>query len=105
MARKLVDFNPVRTSPEAARLKNPKILYHIKVEDITTEGIRIVNKQGNRAVLAYDTLIISRGRRKNDSLFEELSDKAPEAYKIGDCLAAGNILKAIRSANEVARTI
>jgi len=105
IVKKLVDFNAVRVRPESIKLSNPKVLYPTRVEDITPGEISIVNKQGNKKVLPYDTLIISRGRKKNDSLFEQLKGKAPEIYKIGDCAAAGNILKAIWSANDVARKI
>jgi 2,4-dienoyl-CoA reductase-like NADH-dependent reductase (Old Yellow Enzyme family)/thioredoxin reductase len=105
IVRKLVDFNPVRACPEALRLSNPRILYHTKVEDVGPEGITVVDKQGDKTVLPYDTFIVSRGRKKNDSLFDQLEGKVPEIHKIGDCSAAGNILAAVRSANEVARKI
>ncbi|MBW1890224.1 MAG: SCP2 sterol-binding domain-containing protein [Deltaproteobacteria bacterium] len=55
--------------------------------------------------MPYDTLVISRGRSKNDALFEKIEGKAAEVYKIGDCAAAGDIQKAVWSANEVARKI
>jgi hypothetical protein len=38
-------------------------------------------------------------------MFDALKGKAPEIYKIGDCDAAGNIQKAIFSANELSRKI
>jgi putative sterol carrier protein len=101
--RKLTDINVVREGSAAERVSNPKLLFNIKVKEITTEGIEIVNKEGQKNVLPFDTLIISRGRRKNDDLFESLKGKASVVYKIGDCAAAGNIQKAIWSANEVAR--
>jgi 2,4-dienoyl-CoA reductase-like NADH-dependent reductase (Old Yellow Enzyme family)/thioredoxin reductase len=103
--RKLSDINAVRVSPEAARVSNPKVLVNVKVEDITPEGISIVNKQGRKSVLPYDTLIISRGRSANDFLFEQLQGQVKEVYKIGDCSKVANIKKAIWSANEVARKI
>jgi 2,4-dienoyl-CoA reductase-like NADH-dependent reductase (Old Yellow Enzyme family)/thioredoxin reductase len=103
--RRLTDVNLVRESPEAMRMDNPEILYYVDVEDITPEGIRIVNKDGKRRVLPYDTLIVSREREANDSLFEHLKGKAPEVYKIGDCSEVGDIKTAIWSANEVARKI
>ncbi len=103
--RKLTDINVVRETPEGARISNPEVLYYVDVEDITTEGIRVVDKDGGKRALPYDTLIISRERAANDSLFEELQGKAAEVYKIGDCSEVGTIQKAIRSANEVARRI
>jgi len=106
--RKLTDINVPRETPQAVRLNNPEILYNMEVEDITTEGIRIRGEDGEKRVLPYDTLILSRrfGERKsNDSLFDELQGKVAEVYKIGDCLQVRDIKEAIWSANEVARKI
>jgi NADPH-dependent 2,4-dienoyl-CoA reductase/sulfur reductase-like enzyme len=105
IVRKLVDTNFVREVPEAAILSNPKVLYHIKVEEIGSEGIAVTDRQGKMSVLPFDTLIISRGREKNDALFEQIKGKAPEVHKIGDCSAAAHIQQAIQTANEVARKI
>lgn len=105
VARKLSDMNVVRANPYAERLSNPEVMYNVEVDDITPDGISITDKDGKSGVLPCDTLIISRGRVKNDSLFEELQSKVKEVYKIGDCLNASNILNAVWSANEVARKI
>ncbi|MBW2060518.1 MAG: FAD-dependent oxidoreductase [Deltaproteobacteria bacterium] len=103
--KKLTDINAVRERPESVRVSNPEVLFHVKVKEISGGGISITNKDGKKSILHYDTLIISRGRKKNDSLFEELKGRVPEIYKIGDCSAAGNILRAVWSANETARRI
>jgi len=103
--RKLTDINVVREDPAAARVSNPKVLFNTKVSEITAAGIEIEDKQGQKSILPFDNLIISRGRQKNDALFEQLEGKASEVYKIGDCAAAGNIQKAVWSANEIARKI
>jgi 2-enoate reductase len=103
--RRLTDINLVRESPEAMRMYNPEVLYYVNVEDVTPVGIKIINKDGDRRVLPYDTLIISRERAANDSLFNELQGKAPEVYKIGDCSEVGDIKAAIWGANEIARKI
>jgi 2,4-dienoyl-CoA reductase-like NADH-dependent reductase (Old Yellow Enzyme family)/putative sterol carrier protein/thioredoxin reductase len=103
--RKLSDINYARETPEAQKVDNPVVKLNVKVKGITTEEIEIEDKDGNKSVLPYDTLVISRGRTKNDSLFEKIEGKAAEVYKIGDCAAAGDIQKAVWSANEVARKI
>jgi hypothetical protein len=77
----------------------------VGVEKITPEGINIVNKDGNKRILAYDTFIVSRERVSDDSLWEELQTATAAVHKIGDCSQAGDIRKAIHSANEVARRI
>jgi len=105
--RRLTDANVPRAVPEAERLSNPKVLYYVDVEGIADGEIKI--KVGGNAerkeVLPYDTLIISREREANDSLFNELQGKAAEVHKIGDCSEVGDIKTAIWSANEVARKI
>jgi 2,4-dienoyl-CoA reductase-like NADH-dependent reductase (Old Yellow Enzyme family)/thioredoxin reductase len=103
--RKLSDVNVVRETPQAVRLKNLQVLYYVDVEEITPEGIRIKDRVGRKMTLPYDTLIISRERGPNDSLFNKLQGKAPEVYKIGDCSEVGDIKTAIWGANEVARKI
>ena len=103
--RKLADINVVRENPAADRVSNPRVLFNTKVKEISAEGIEIEDKQGQKSMLPFDTLIISRGRQKNDALYEQLEGKAPEVFKIGDCATAGNIQKAVWSANEVARKI
>lgn len=103
--RKLSDINYARETPEAQHVENPVVKFNVKVRDITSEGIEIEDKEGNKSVLPYDTLVISRGRTKNDFLFDKIEGKAAEVYKIGDCAAAGDIQKAVWGANEVARKI
>jgi len=105
LLRRLTDLNLVRETPQTTRLNNPEILYYVDVEEITTEGIKVVDKDGKRRLLPYDTFIISRERAANDSLFKELQGKAAEVYRIGDCSEVGDIQKAIWGANEVARKI
>lgn len=103
--RKLSDVDLPRETPEAARVSNPKVLYNTNVEAIANNEITVVNGSGEKSVLPYDTLIISRESVSNDSMFEELKKAVPEAYKIGDCVKPAEIKDAIRGANEVARTI
>ena len=64
-----------------------------------------MNREGEESVLAFDTLIVSRGRRRNNALVKPLKAKLPEVHEIGDCASAADILKAVTSANEVARKI
>jgi len=86
-------------------MENPEVLYHVDVEEIVPGTVKIVDKDGTKRVLPYDTLIISRERSANNSLFEALQGKAPEVYKIGDCAEVADIKAAIWAANEVARKI
>jgi 2-enoate reductase len=103
--RKLADVNTARGTPEAQRISNPKVLSNVRVEKISSEGIALRDERGDKEVLAYDTLVISRGRERANALTEQLQAGAAEVHEIGDCASVGDIQKAITSANEVARTI
>jgi 2,4-dienoyl-CoA reductase-like NADH-dependent reductase (Old Yellow Enzyme family)/thioredoxin reductase len=103
--RKLADVATARGTPEAQRLSNPSVLSDVKVEGIGSEGIEIADEKGATRVLPYDTLVISRGRERDNALSEQLQGRAAELHEIGDCSSVGDIAKAIASANEVARTI
>ncbi|MCK4723834.1 MAG: FAD-dependent oxidoreductase, partial [Dehalococcoidia bacterium] len=111
LLRRLTDINVPRAVPEAVRLSNPEVLYNANIEDITTEGIKVVTTTDNvevKRVIPCDTLILSRrfGERKtNDSLFDQLQEKVAEVYKIGDCSQVRGIKEAVWTANEVARKI
>lgn len=102
--RRLTDINVVRQTPESTRLSNPEVLFNLKVVDITPDGIEVVDKAGSTRILAYDTLIISRERMANDSIFEKLQGRVA-VQRIGDCSQVGDIRRAIHSANEIARRI
>jgi len=103
--RKLTDVNIVTVQPVDKRLTAVKVMTKIKVKEIILEGIKLVDKDGKEEVIPYDTLIISRGRKSNDALFEQLEGKVKEIHKIGDCESTANIKKAVWSANELARKI
>jgi 2,4-dienoyl-CoA reductase-like NADH-dependent reductase (Old Yellow Enzyme family)/thioredoxin reductase len=103
--KKITDVNFPRATPEGARMSNPEVIYFITVEDISNGEIKTVNNEGVKRILPYDTLIISREREANDSLFDQFQGKAPEVYKIGDCASVAEIKDAIWGANEIVRKI
>ena len=110
LLRKLTDLNLPRETPQAARVRNPEVLYDVEVEEITPDEVRVklAGDERNRRAIPYDTIILSRRfgeRRANDHLFAELERIVPEVYKIGDCAQVRGIQEAIFSANEVARRI
>ena len=105
VVRALCDVNMVRELPMQQRVKNCKVMYFIDVEKIDGQGLHLVNKDGAKSILPYDTLIISRERASNNALFEQLKGTAPEVYNIGDSEKVGEIKDAVWAANEVARKI
>ncbi len=103
--RKLTDVNIPRETPEAQKVSNPQVIYHVDVEAIDSGHIHLKDKDEGKQIISYDTLIISRERTANNSLFNALEGKVPEIYKIGDCAEVADIKRAIWQANEVARKI
>jgi 2,4-dienoyl-CoA reductase-like NADH-dependent reductase (Old Yellow Enzyme family)/thioredoxin reductase len=103
--RKLTDMPLARAIPEAERVENPQVFFGAELKEVTSKGVRISDQEGSETVLPYDTLIVSRLRVPNKSLFEALQGKAKEVYKIGDCDKTRTIKYAIWTANEVARKI
>jgi len=105
ISRKLTDVNAVRADDVSQRMREIEILCNIRVQEIGHSNVRISEREGRERVLDFDTMIVSRGREKNDEMFDALQGKAAEVYKIGDCDTAGNIRGAITSANDLARDI
>ena len=105
VTRKLTDVNVVRAHPESQQVDNPKVLFRTKIKGIKDGGIKIKDEEGVKSVIPYDTLIISRRTKKRKDLVEKLEKTGIELYRIGDCAKVGNILRAIFSANQVARKI
>ncbi|MEE8400295.1 MAG: FAD-dependent oxidoreductase [Desulfobacterales bacterium] len=103
--RKIADYSFIRVHPGLEKSGNLEALYNVKVNEISSAGIRIMEDGKGERTLPYDTLIISRGRKSNDALFDELQGKAAEIHKIGDCRSVRDIRRAIWGANEVAREI
>jgi pyruvate/2-oxoglutarate dehydrogenase complex dihydrolipoamide dehydrogenase (E3) component len=103
--RKLCDVNVVRALPMQQREKNCKVIYFVDVEKIDAQGLHLADKEGEKSILPYDTLIISRERACNSDVYEQLKGKAPEVYNIGDSAKVGDIKEAVWAANEVARKI
>lgn len=103
--RKITDHSFIKLYPGLEKAENLETLYHVKVQEITDDGIRVIQEGYGERVLPYDTLIISRGRRSDDALFDALQEEVPEIHKIGDCKGVKDIQHAIWTANEVAREI
>lgn len=103
--RKVTDHSFIRNHPGLERPDSLETLFNVKVKEIAADGIRILHEGYGEKVLPYDTLIISRGRKSNDALFDQLQEKVPEIHKIGDCRGVKDIRAAVWAANEVAREI
>ncbi len=81
-----------------------KLITQAKVVEVTSEGA-IYEKEGQRNLEKADTVVVALGTVQNRSLYENLKDKFPEVYLVGDAAERGKIMNAIHSAAETARKI
>lgn len=66
-----------------------------KYEEITVEGLAFIDHEGNKQMIKADTIVYAVGAKENKSLAEELQDKVPALYSIGDCVEARDIMAAV----------
>jgi len=75
--------------------KGVEVFTGVKEEEITDEGVAIVDKDGNRLYLETDDVVIAVGSETDKTLFESLKEKVPEIHLAGDCVEPRNIREAI----------
>ncbi|MCR4782767.1 MAG: FAD-dependent oxidoreductase [Lachnospiraceae bacterium] len=81
---------------------NVKFICESRVLDVTEEGIKISNAEGESTILC-DNVVLSFGQRKNTEVVDKLKDIVPKTYVIGDCSNVGGTLwQAVRSGFEMA---
>jgi 2,4-dienoyl-CoA reductase-like NADH-dependent reductase (Old Yellow Enzyme family)/thioredoxin reductase len=79
-----------------------KLICESKVEDVTAEGVKISNKDGE-TVIPCDNVVLALGQRKNTAVVDNLRDIVEKTYVIGDCSnVGGTLLNAVRSGFEIA---
>jgi 2,4-dienoyl-CoA reductase (NADPH2) len=64
-------------------------------EEITDEGMTLIDKDGNKQTLKADTIVLAVGAKGNKSLAEKLEGKVPALYLVGDCIEPRDIMAAI----------
>jgi len=57
----------------------------VKQMEVTAAGLEIVTAEGERRVIAADTVIPALPLRPNMELYDSLKGKVPEIYAVGDC--------------------
>jgi thioredoxin reductase len=67
------------------REQGTKFYTDVRYEEITKEGLVITDKDGDRQILAADTVITALPMLTNTSLFDSLKGAAAEIYAVGDC--------------------
>ncbi len=76
--------------------KGVRLLPGVKsYEEITDEGLVLIDSGGKRQTLEADTIVLAAGSRGNIGLSEGLKGKVPALYAIGDCVEPRDIMEAI----------
>jgi len=75
--------------------KGVKILTSTKIEEISEEGIVLLDKAWNKTVLRADNVVLALGLKRFDSLAKELEGKVREVCVIGDAKMPRRIQEAI----------
>ncbi|MFC1929422.1 FAD-dependent oxidoreductase [Chloroflexota bacterium] len=79
----------------------------VKYEEITSEGVTITPKDGERKTIEADTVMIITKYKKNSDLYQALEGKVPELHLIGDAKSdqQGYIIGAIHDGARVGLSI
>ena len=82
-----------------------EILTSTKVEEITDDGIVIIDKEKNKRTIKADNVIIATGAKPDKQVPDALQGLAREVYMAGDCTVPANIRMAVHQGNMVARML
>ncbi|MFH1122124.1 MAG: FAD-dependent oxidoreductase, partial [Pseudomonadota bacterium] len=66
-----------------------------KFEGVTKEGLKLIDKEGNRQTIKADTIVFGVGMKAVKKLVLELEGKVPELYTVGDCIRPREIIEAV----------
>ncbi len=100
-------------APEVGRKRKGELTSHLeragvavllkaKCDEITSEGVVVLDKTGERQVIKADTVILAGEARPNAEASKWLDGKVAEIYTIGDCSEVGLIKKATADAMRIA---
>ena len=76
-----------------------------RTTEITPEGIKVVNAEGQEEFIPCDTVVMATGLKSDNSLFLELTQEYPEVYLVGDGERVGRFIDSGRSAYNIANMI
>lgn len=75
--------------------RNVKILTSVKINEITDQGVLLIDKNWNKVSLKADTVVLALGLKGSDKLAKELEGKVKEVCVIGDAKMPRRIQEAI----------
>jgi len=83
--------------------KGVVMLPGVRYDEITSKGMTITTKEGNRQTLEADTVVTSLPLSPDEELLNTLKDKVPEVYLAGDCRNPRLIMTAIADGYHISR--
>jgi 2-enoate reductase len=86
------------------KMHNVKIITGNALLEVTDEGAVLIGKNFRKQSLTADTIAIAVGFDPNRELYDKVSGRIVDLYRIGDAEVASNIMNAIWSAYEIALT-
>ena len=91
---------------ERLRLKGVTVITGVQsYEEITENGLLIIDRDGQRKFVEADTIVLAAGSRPNRELYDALKEKVKELYLIGDSVSPRDIRSAIQEGSQVGREI
>ena len=85
--------------------KGVPLFSSVKYEEITDKGLTITTKEGEKKILAADTILPALAMVPDTELVKSLKGTAPEIYQIGDCGYPALIVDAIADGSRIGRAI
>jgi len=75
--------------------RNVKILTSLKIDEVTDQGVILIDRDWNRTLHRADSVVLALGQRPNHALAEELAGKVKTISVIGDARLPRKIKDAI----------
>jgi len=75
--------------------KGVSFLTEIRYEEVTSDGLVVTTKEGDRKTVQADTIVLAAGAVPDDRLYQEAGRKVSRTYLAGDCVEPRRIGDAI----------
>jgi NADPH-dependent 2,4-dienoyl-CoA reductase/sulfur reductase-like enzyme len=79
----------------------PSVIYN----EITSEGLKVIDKDGKMQTLPADTIVLAAGYQPNTKLFDVLNDRTGKVHCIGDCQKPRSLLEAMIEGHGIGRSM
>lgn len=85
--------------------KGVVLMSGVKLEEVTSEGLTLLDKEGKRQTIQADTIIPALPLSPNTAMIEKLKNIVPEVYAVGDCRQPQLIVDAIADGSRTAHNL